>query len=97
MQYVARQAILDADRCLTAYELLFRDSTENRCPPGDPDIASKKTIDTAVLLGLETLSDGHRVFLNCTENLILDGLPTLFPPEVTVVEILESVPLRGIY
>ena len=91
MQYVARQAILDADRCLTAYELLFRDSTENRCPPGDPDIASKKTIDTAVLLGLETLSDGHRVFLNCTENLILDGLPTLFPPEVTVVEILESV------
>ena len=91
MQYVARQAILDADRCLTAYELLFRDSTENRCPPGDPDLASKKTIDTAVLLGLETLSDGHRVFLNSTANLILDGLPTLFPPQITVVEILESV------
>ena len=91
MQYVARQAILDADRSLIAYELLFRDSTENRCPPGDPDIASRKTIDTAVLMGLETLSDGHRIFLNCTENLLLDGLPTLFPPEVTVVEVLESV------
>ncbi len=91
MQYVARQAILDVNRSLTAFELLFRDSDENRCPPGDPDIASKRTIDTAVLLGLETLSDGHRVFLNCTANLILDGLPTLFPPHVTVVEILESV------
>lgn len=85
MQYVARQPILHEDRCLTAFELLFRDSNENRCPPGDPDLASRKTIDTAILLGLETLSGGHRVFLNCTENLILEGLPTLFPPEVTVV------------
>lgn len=91
MQYVARQPILHSDRCLTAFELLFRDSNENRCPPGDPDLASRKTVDTAILLGLETLSGGHRVFLNCTENLILEGLPTLFPPEVTAVEILESV------
>lgn len=91
MQYLARQPILDVDRCLTAFELLFRDSNENRCPPGDPDMASRKTIDTAILMGLKSLSDGHRMFLNCTANLILEGLPTLFPPEVTVVEILESV------
>lgn len=91
MQYIARQPILDADRCLAAFELLFRDSTENRCPESDPDVASKKTIDTAILLGLEKLADGHHVFLNCTENLILDGVPTLFPPELTVVEILETV------
>ena len=90
MQYVARQPILDRNRCLTGFELLFRDSEENRCPPGDLDVASKKTIDTAMLVGLEKLCEGHSIFLNCTEQLIIDGLPTLFPPDVTVVEVLET-------
>jgi EAL and modified HD-GYP domain-containing signal transduction protein len=90
MQYVARQPILDAKRSLRAYELLFRDSPENRCIAEDPDFASKKTVDTAVLFGLDALSDGHSVFLNCTHDFIVDGLPTLFPSETTVIEILES-------
>jgi hypothetical protein len=50
---------------LEGYELLFRDSIENRCPPGDPDVASKKTIDTAVPLGLETLSESLMAFPRC--------------------------------
>jgi len=91
MQYVARQPILDSHRCLTAFELLFRNSHENRCPPSDPDVASKKTMDTALLVGLDTLSGGHDVFLNCADDLILSGLPTLFPPGITVIEVLESV------
>jgi c-di-GMP-related signal transduction protein len=90
MQYVARQPILDQNRCLTGFELLFRDSEENRCPPGDLDVASKKTIDTAMLVGFETLGEGHSIFLNCTEQLIVDGLPTLFPSDTTVVEVLET-------
>jgi c-di-GMP-related signal transduction protein len=90
MQYVARQAILDSNRTLRAYELLFRDSFENRCPEEDPNVASKKTMDTAVLYGLNALSDGYEIFLNCTDDLVVEGLPTLFPPEKTVVEILET-------
>ncbi|MGE5109530.1 MAG: EAL and HDOD domain-containing protein [Acidobacteriaceae bacterium] len=90
MQYVARQPILDAKCSLRAYELLFRDSPENRCIAQNADFASKKTVDTAVLFGLDTLSDGHSVFLNCTHDFIVDGLPTLFPSETTVIEILES-------
>lgn len=91
MQYVARQAILDANRRLQAYELLFRDSLENHCPPGDLELASKRTMDTAVLLGLDALSDGHDIFLNCTHDLIVEGFPTLFPADLTVVEVLETV------
>jgi c-di-GMP-related signal transduction protein len=90
MQYVARQAILDSNRTLQAYELLFRDSLENRCPEEDPNLASKKTMDTAVLYGLNALSDGYEIFLNCTHDLVVEGLPTLFSPEKTVVEILET-------
>jgi len=90
MQYVARQPILDENQQLNAYELLFRDSLENRCPPSDPDLASKRTLDTAVLLGLDSLSDGHIVYLNCTHDVIVDALPTLFPACLTVIEILES-------
>jgi c-di-GMP-related signal transduction protein len=92
MQYVARQPILDSARCLTAFELLFRDSTENRCTAGaDADLMSKKTMDTAVLVGLDTLSGGHSVFLNCAHDLVVGGFPTLFPPDLTVIEVLETV------
>ena len=91
IQYVARQPILGLDRRLAGYELLFRDSPENRCPQGDPDLASKRTMDTAMLLGLDKLSSGHLLFLNCTHDVVVGGFPTLFPAEVTVVEILETV------
>src|ERR1700677_2320657 len=91
-RYVARQPIFDSQRQLAGFELLFRDSTENRAPACDPDLASKKTLDAAVLLGLDILSAGHRVFLNCSERFLLDGFPTLFPSDLTVVEVLETVP-----
>lgn len=91
-RYVARQPIFDGRRQLAGFELLFRDSTENHAPDCDPDLASKKTVDAAVLLGLDILSAGHRVFLNCSERFLLDGFTTLFPPELTVVEIVETVP-----
>lgn len=90
MQYLARQPILDTHRRLSAFELLFRDSFENRCPDGDADLASKKTMDTAMLMGVETLADGYPIFLNCTETLVIEKFPTLFAPTLTVIEILES-------
>jgi EAL and modified HD-GYP domain-containing signal transduction protein len=90
MQYVARQPILDTRRGLYAYELLFRDSLENFCPPGDPELASKRTMDTALVYGLEALSDGQTIFLNCTHDVVVNGFPTLFPADLTIVEILET-------
>ncbi len=97
MQYVARQPILDANRQIKAFELLFRNSEENRCPESDADLASKTTMDTAILLGLDTLCEGHDLFLNCTHDLIVGGFPTLLPPDLTFVEVLESVqPTTGL-
>lgn len=91
MQYMARQPIVDADRQLLGFELLFRNSLENSSPAGDPDTASKKTVDAAVLLGLDILSAGHKLFLNCPTEFLIEGYVTLFPPALTVVEVLETV------
>jgi EAL and modified HD-GYP domain-containing signal transduction protein len=93
MQFIARQPIFDTDHSVQAYELLFRISEENQYPNGNPDLASQKVIDTAMLAGLDKLADGHSVFLNCTHDFITAGYPTLFPSESTVLEILETAVL----
>lgn len=90
MQYIARQPIFESNEAVHGYELLFRSSEENRYNGSEPDVATKMTMDTAVLVGLDVLSGGHSIFLNCTHDLIVEGYPTLFPPELTVVEVLET-------
>jgi len=72
------------------YELLFRDGLEN-CFHADPEAASRSTLDTSLLLGLNTLCDGRRAFINCTRDVLIKDLVTLLPPEQTVVEVLETV------
>jgi c-di-GMP-related signal transduction protein len=59
----------------------------------DPDAASRRTLDSSLLMGLEVLCDGTRAFLNCTRDTLVKGLITLPPSITTVVEILESVPV----
>jgi c-di-GMP-related signal transduction protein len=90
--YVARQPIFDTRKSLFAYELLFRDSLTNMIPPIEGDIATSKLLLNSFLsIGLESLSGGHKVFINFTQNLISQEIPALFPIGQTVVEILEDV------
>lgn len=89
-RYVARQPILDRTQKVFGYELLFRDGLEN-CFRADPDIASRSTLDTTLLFGMNTLCDGKRGFVNCTRDVLLKDLLTLLPSDHTVAEILETV------
>jgi c-di-GMP-related signal transduction protein len=91
LRYVARQPIFDRDQKVFGYELLFRDGLENSFH-GDPDQASRATLDRSLLMGLDVLCDGRRAFVNCTRDTLMKGLVTLLPAATTVVEILESVP-----
>ncbi len=91
MQYIARQPIFDATGTVQAYELLFREGAENRFTEIDGNLATMRTMDTAVLVGLDGLADGRSLFLNCGRQLLVRGFTTLFPPELTVLEVLESV------
>lgn len=90
-RYVARQPIFDREEKVFGYELLFRTGLEN-CFSGDSDEASRSTLDSSLLMGLDVLCDGRRAFVNCTRDTLIKGLVTLLPSTNTVVEILESVP-----
>jgi EAL and modified HD-GYP domain-containing signal transduction protein len=91
-QFVARQPILTADEKVFGYELLFRDGLENFFRHNDADAASRSTLNTAMLLGLDLLCDGRRAFINCTRDILVKDYITLLPSQQAVVEILESVP-----
>jgi c-di-GMP-related signal transduction protein len=91
-QFVARQPILTADEKVFGYELLFRDGIEDFFMHTDADAASRSTLNTAMLLGLDVLCDGRRAFVNCTRDILLKEYITLLPSEQAVVEILETVP-----
>ena len=91
LRYVARQPIFDREQKVFGYELLFRDGIEN-CFRGNLDEASRSTLDSSLLMGLDVLCDGRRAFVNCTRDTPIKGLVTLLPSTSTVVEILETVP-----
>lgn len=89
--YAARQPILNKDKTLFAYELLFRQSLENVFPKINDDQATAKLIEGLQFnLGLETLTQGTLAFINFTHDTLLNGYPLLLPKEQIVVEILET-------
>jgi hypothetical protein len=90
-RYVARQPILTKDEKVFGYELLFRDGVENYFRSSDPEAASRSTLDTSMLMGLDVLCDGRRAFINCTREMLLKDYITLVPSNQTVVEVLETV------
>jgi len=91
LRFVARQPILAADQQVFGYELLFRDGVEAYFRNPDPEAASRSTLDSTFLFGLDTLCDGRRAFVNCTRDILLKDYITLLPPQQTVVEVLETV------
>ena len=90
-RFVARQPILAGDEKVFGYELLFRDGVEDFFKHTDPDEASRSTLNTSMLLGLDMLCDGRRAFINCTRDVLLKDYITLLPSDQTVVEVLETV------
>lgn len=97
--FAARQPILNADKLLVGYELLFRTSTDNVFPDIDQEKATSKMIEGLQFdLGLDKLSSGKQAFINFTEQSILHTYPSMLPADKVVVEVLEDVrPTRAIY
>ena len=89
---IARQPILTTDEKIFGYELFFRDGVEDFFKHSDADAASRSTLNTSMLLGLDVLCDGHLAFINCTRDILLKDYITLLPAGQAVVEILEAVP-----
>ena len=91
--FVARQPIFKRNKEVFAYELLFRSGLTNYFDPlQDGEEATSKVIaDSFLLIGIATITEGKKAFINFSEEMLLKGYPSLFPKEITVVEVLETV------
>ncbi|ASP46659.1 EAL and HDOD domain-containing protein [Cognaticolwellia beringensis] len=90
--YAARQPILDIDKNLYAYELLFRDSIINVFPDIDGDEATTKMIEASNFnLGISEFTGNKPAFINFTLETLIKGYPETLTTDEVVVEILETV------
>ena len=89
--YAARQPILDADKNLFAYELLFRDSLENVFPEIDANEATSKLIEGQLNIGVEDFTGDKPAFINFTLDTLMKKYPSMLHQDHIVVEILETV------
>ncbi|WP_441002701.1 EAL and HDOD domain-containing protein [Pseudocolwellia agarivorans] len=90
--YAARQPILDINKKLYAYELLFRDSINNVFPDIDGDIATSKMVEASKFnMGISDFTANKPAFINFTLETLSKGYPEMLSPEEVVVEILETI------
>ncbi|MFT6269159.1 MAG: EAL and modified HD-GYP domain-containing signal transduction protein [Alphaproteobacteria bacterium] len=97
--FAARQPILDINKNVYGYELLFRTGSDNVFPDIDQEKATSKMIEGLQFdLGLNKISSGKFAFINFTEESIVKSYPRLLPKDKVVIEILETVnPTDEIY
>jgi EAL and modified HD-GYP domain-containing signal transduction protein len=92
--YVGRQAIFDRRLNVVGYELLYRNSEDNRARFDDVVQASASTMLNAfVELGLDNLVGSVPAYVNMPAAFLLGEFPIPLPPERTVIEVLEDVPV----
>ena len=91
--FIGRQAILDQQKKVYAYEILFRSGFQNAFDPNlDGNVATQSVMVGAMLdFGMKKLVSDRKAFINFTEQNLLNRAPKLLPPENVVVEILENV------
>jgi len=91
--YVGRQAIFDRQLDVVAWELLYRDSEENRASFSDANEATAATLLNAfVELGLDHLVGDLPIYINLPLDFLLGRYPLPLPPDRTYIEVLEDVP-----
>ncbi len=90
--YAARQPILDREKSLVGYELLFRDGLDNVFPQINGDEATSRLIEgSQFTFGLEELTGNKPAFINFTLDTLVKGYASMMGTNEIVVEILETV------
>jgi c-di-GMP-related signal transduction protein len=89
--FVARQPIFDSQKDVFAYELLFRKGFQNYASKFDIEYATIKVISNSLIMGLNRLTAGKKVFIKFNRQLLLGNIPRLFPIEQLGVEIQSGV------
>jgi EAL and modified HD-GYP domain-containing signal transduction protein len=89
---IARQPILASNEQVCGYELFFRESYQERAFNSNAEAATRATVDSLSLIGLDVLCDGHTAFINWAGDMMLKDYLALLPLDQIVVEVGENVP-----
>lgn len=90
--HIARQPILNSNKRLFAYELLYRGINELSMPIVGGDRATTALLTSSFLTeGLQKISSNKPCFINFTEDLLVQNIAENFPKNKIYIEILEDV------
>ena len=92
-KFVARQAVLDRSENVFAYELLYRNSTDNFFPNDVSDDAAtaRLFLDSLLFYGIENLGNNKKLFINLSVSSIISDLPKLIDPNNVVLEVIQRI------
>ncbi len=91
--FLARQPVLDAERVIFGYELLFRGGPDRATAFDDPDAATRGVMERVLLQwGMEQVVGDRFGFINASASLIVNGLHEAMPPEGIIIEVREPEP-----
>jgi EAL and modified HD-GYP domain-containing signal transduction protein len=90
--FLGRQPIVDRDRRLVAFELLFRSGRANSAGVFDDVHATASVIaNTLGAMGVRQVLGEHLAFINFNAELLFSDVVELLPPDRVVLEVLETV------
>ena len=90
--FIARQPILNVNKKVVAYELLFRNGEKNCFPDIDSDQATSNLLSNNHLaLGVESITQNLPAYINFHTKALMANFPSFLDPKKVVIEILEDV------
>lgn len=90
--FIGRQPIFDKDLNLFAYEILYRDSQENRAiVDNQSQCTSEVIINLITNFGYDVVTGGHTAFINLSKDFLTGERPLPLPHDKVVLEVLEDV------
>ena len=88
---VIRQPVLDREQAVYGYELLFGSGNDDLLLRLDEEVNTKVALtQISHRTQLERFTDGRTCFISFTRKQLLERAYTSFPPESTVIEIVET-------
>lgn len=90
--YIGRQAILDRQQQLFAYELLYRNGSGNYAELSSQEVATAEVLVNVFLeIGFDKLVGSHQAFINLPRGLLLGDEILALPKDKVVLEVLENI------
>jgi len=94
--FLGRQPIFDRKRRTYAYELLYRNGSENVAFFSDPDDATRRVLEIAMLeWGFDRVVGDRFGFINAAAGILRSGILEVLPPDRAVIELEQHMSFDG--